>query len=108
MPTKPNRVGEAEISIPALLAARDEPGGVISTSKLISVLSETVPLTAEDEAILDGRQDTRFSQIVRNIKSHKGTPGNLIYEGYEGYFEAVKGGFRITAAGRLHLKNKNL
>ena len=44
----------------------------------------------------------RFSQIVRNIKSHKDQPGNLLHEGL---LIAVKGGFRITPAGQLHLKN---
>jgi hypothetical protein len=100
---KANRVGEAHLTIPALQAARDQPNGEITTTKLIAEMRKRVPLNAEDEVGLDGRTDDRFSQIVRNIKSHNATPGNLIADGY---FEAIPRGFRLTDEGRQYLASK--
>lgn len=91
MAKKPGRVGEADIG-PAVVAIVDgEPGRKITTTKLISELRKLIPLSSEDEEQLDGRNDDRFSQIVRNIKSHKNTSGNLIHDGQ---LVEIKGGFR--------------
>ena len=88
-----------------LIVVRDQPGGRITTTKLIAELRKVVKLSHEDEEILEGRKDDHFSQIVRNIKSHKETPGNLLCEGY---LEAIPRGFRITEAGLLRLKNNGI
>jgi hypothetical protein len=56
--------------------------------------------TGEDAAILDNRNDTKFSQIVRNLKSHKEASTNIFKRGYA---EEVGDGFRITPAGRAFL-----
>jgi hypothetical protein len=101
MPSKPNRVSETDLKLPALLAARDEPNGRISTTKLISKLRLSMNLNSGDEEILPGRNDDHFSQIVRNIKSHKNTPGNLIAEGL---LTPVWRGFQITDYGRKYLE----
>jgi len=105
MARKPNRISEVDLTDAALQVIRTEPNGRISTTKLISELRKVLKLSMEDEEILDGRHDDHFSQIVRNIKSHKGTPGNLIYEGY---LASVPRGFEITDAGLQRLKNKGL
>lgn len=105
MVRKPNRISEVDLTDAALQVIRAEPNGRISTTKLIAELRKVLKLSIEDEEILDGRHDDHFSQIVRNIKSHKGTPGNLIYEGY---LMAVPKGLEITEAGLLRLKNKGL
>ena len=105
MVKKPNRIGEADLTVPALQAARDQPNGQISTTKLIIEMRKRVPLNPEDEIGLEGRQDDRFSQIVRNIKSHNKTPGNLIAEGF---FVAIPRGFRLTDAGRAFLDGKGV
>jgi hypothetical protein len=91
MAKKPGRIGEADIG-PHVLAIIDvQPNREISTTKLIEELRSRIPLTAEDQEQLDGRNDDRFSQIVRNIKSHKKTPGNLIHDGH---LIEIKGGFK--------------
>lgn len=82
MAKKLGRVGEADISRFVLDIIDNEPNRQISTTKLIAELRNRVPLSPEDEEMLDGRKDDRFSQIVRNIKSHKKTPGNLIHDGH--------------------------
>jgi hypothetical protein len=75
------RVGEADLSKDVLDIIDARPNKQITTTELIAELRKRIPLTDEDKEILAKRQDDRFSQIVRNIKSHKATPGNLIYEG---------------------------
>lgn len=91
MARKPGRIGEADISRDVLDIIDAEPNREITTTRLIAELRRRLPLSPEDEAQLDGRNDDRFSQIVRNIKSHKNTPGNLIYDGH---LVDIKGGFR--------------
>ena len=103
MQKKADRISESDLTIPALLVVRDQPTGQLSTTKLIAELRKAMKLSPGDEEMLEGRQDDHFSQIVRNIKSHKGTPGNLLTEGF---LENIRGGFKITEAGLLHLKHK--
>jgi len=91
MARKPGRVGEADIKQAVLDIVDEQPGRAITTSKLIAELRARVKLGPEDEAQLDGRQDDRFSQIVRNIKSHQKSPGNLIHDGH---LVAIRGGFK--------------
>ncbi len=80
------------------MAAR--PDGYVATSTLINELESEFRPTGEDAEILDGRSDTKFSQIVRNLKSHKKASTDLFAKGYA---EVVPGGFRITTAGRQFL-----
>ena len=91
MAKKPGRVGEADIRQAVLDIIDAEPHREISTTALIAKLRDQLPLSAEDEALLDGRKDDRFSQIVRNIKSHKGSAGNLIHDGH---LVEIKDGFK--------------
>jgi hypothetical protein len=92
MAKKAGRIGEHDIRNAVLDIIRNEPNREITTTKLIAELRKVVPRSPEDEEQLDGRTDDRFSQIVRNIKSHKDQPGNLIYDGH---LVAIKGGFRM-------------
>lgn len=45
--------------------------GKLTTGQLVKVLTEVLNPTGEDAEILFGRKDTRFSQKVRNLISHK-------------------------------------
>lgn len=99
------RIKEADLTDPALIVARAQPKGEVSTAKLIRELRKIMTLSGEDEELLEGRKDDHFSQIVRNIKSHKGMPGNMLTEGY---LESIPRGFKITEAGLLRLKHKGL
>jgi hypothetical protein len=91
MAKKPGRIGEADIAKDVLEIIDEQPGREITTTKLIAELRKRIKLAPEDEEQLENRQDDRFSQIVRNIKSHKDSPGNLVHDGH---LEVIKGGFR--------------
>jgi predicted HNH restriction endonuclease len=60
---------EAQLVIPALRFIRDNPNGV-DTSQLIEHLIDVFKPDGHDMEIIAGRNDTYFSQKVRNLKSH--------------------------------------
>ncbi|MDE7266553.1 MAG: hypothetical protein K2N89_03715 [Lachnospiraceae bacterium] len=59
---------EDEIAQVALEVIRRNPG--IRTSELIKETRKIMKPDGEDLEILDGRNDDKFSQKVRNLKSH--------------------------------------
>ena len=59
---------EDEIAQVALEVIRRNPG--IRTSELITETRKIMKPDGEDLEILDGRNDDKFSQKVRNLKSH--------------------------------------
>ncbi len=60
---------EGELIVPALQVMSENPSGV-DTTKIIKELTTRLRPSGEDVKILDGRNDTKFSQKVRNLKSH--------------------------------------
>ena len=82
MARKPERISESDLLLPTLRLLAQQPTGYLSTSRLIAALSEEFQPDGEDAEILDNRQDTRFSQIVRNMKSHKDSPRNIVARGF--------------------------
>jgi hypothetical protein len=63
------RISESDLILPTLYLL-DKSSSGLDTSNLITELSKILNPTGEDVAILNGRNDTKFSQIVRNLKSH--------------------------------------
>ena len=63
------RISESGLVLPALYVIREN-GGNASTGNLITELNIMLKPTGEDNEILKGRNDTKFSQKVRNLKSH--------------------------------------
>jgi hypothetical protein len=104
MAKKPNRISEADLLIPTLRLLASQPNGRMATSRLITELEILMEPTGEDAEILEGRHDTHFSRIVRNMISHKTAAGNIIAEGFAIHF-GPRRGLEITEAGRLHLKH---
>lgn len=96
------RIRERDTYLPILRLLSEAQDGFMPTSDLIRELERHFAPSGQDAEILAGRSDTRFSQIVRNVVSHRDTPGNLIEEGWAEY-EKGKRGLRITQAGREHL-----
>ena len=96
-------IKESELYNPALDAAK-RAGGFITTTDLIDELFRVLAPTGAENEILDGRNDTRFSQKVRNIISHKGSPRNIINRGLA-LHDKDKGGIEITSKGRDFLDN---
>lgn len=94
------RIRERDVVIPALRAAAARSNGHISTSELIDELTAEFQPEGEDAEILDGRSDSKFSQIVRNIISHRDTMGSIFSRGYAVY---ENDGISVTDAGRKFL-----
>lgn len=63
------RISESELILPALYLMKRN-GGHINTSLLINLLTGLMKPEGLDADILEGRNDTYFSQKVRNLKSH--------------------------------------
>ena len=60
---------EPELVIPALQFIRNNPTGV-TTTDMIAHLIATLHPSGEDMDLLQGRNDPKITQIVRNLKSH--------------------------------------
>jgi hypothetical protein len=90
----------------ALLIMSVRVDGEISTSDMIAELPGYVSLSDEHTTANASRKDSKFSQLVRNLKSHKTTKTNFIYQGYA---QDIPGGFKITRKGldfvREYFKN---
>ena len=86
------RIKEEDLLIPALYEIYIH-DGKLTTGQLIKVLTEVFDPIGEDAEILFGRKDTRFSQKVRNLISHK-----KIYPQYTDY-EATSSLLTINETG---------
>ena len=64
-----SRISKSELVLPALYLINQRPN--IPTSDLIVELTKMLWPSGEDLEILVGRNDTKFSQKVRNLVSHK-------------------------------------
>jgi hypothetical protein len=95
-------IRERDLVIPALRAATASPGGEIATTKLIEVLTDEFAPDGHDAEIIEGRQDTYFSQKVRNLVSHRGASTSMFTKGYAEYL-APNESIRITDLGRSFL-----
>ncbi len=69
---------------------------VMTTKQINEGIPKLVEIPDELLAPLKGRKDDKYSQHVRNLKSHKKQKSNFIYQGYA---EDVRGGFKITQKG---------
>ncbi len=94
------RITESSLILPALYLIDQQPD--ISTSELIEQLAEIFQPTGEDAAILRGRNDTKFSQIVRNLVSHNTLNRTLGFANYE--HRGRNGYFSLTQIGREYLE----
>ena len=68
-------ITEKELIIPALKALRNAPNGTLTTTQLIQILRNELKPTGDDLIILKDRNDDKFSQKVRNLKSHNSFTG---------------------------------
>ena len=91
-----NRITESELVIPSLYLMSLDKNGTISTSDLIVRLTNLFRPTGQDGMILANRNDTYFSQKVRNLKSHN----TLTKEGLVTYEDGI---FQITDEGRKYV-----
>ena len=87
------RITESQLVLPALYLLSKAENGFVSTSDLITKLTEVMHPTGQDADILAGRADTYFSQKVRNLKSHDTLQR-------QGYADNFGDGFKITPLGK--------
>ena len=88
---------EQELVLPTLELLHHRPGG-LTTTDLIELLTERLNPDGHDMEILAGRQDTHFSQKVRNLVSHR----TLQRQGLVDYQPDLHL-HRLTDAGRRYL-----
>lgn len=98
------RISENDLIIPTLRLLNNAPNNTLTTTELISQLQQIMNPSAEDLVILNGRSDSKFSQIVRNLKSHNNFTV-LNYATYAPKGNEASGSFTLTNAGRLYLQN---
>jgi hypothetical protein len=102
MPTKSGRTTEAEIGEAVLTICANTATGECSIADLKQEIPEYIDLTPEDRAQSVTRpNEEMWEQQVRNLISHRETPGNIICDGHAEY---TGNAIRITAAGRLRIK----
>lgn len=94
-------ISESEIRDAALVALARQPSGFMTTEDLIVQLTADMQPCGDDLLILDGRSDTRFSQKVRNLVSHRNQSTSLETRGLADY-DDVREGWQITDLGRSH------
>lgn len=92
------RISEKELIIPSLYLMHINKGR-ITTSKLIKLLTEILKPTGQDIEILNNRNDTYFSQKVRNLKSH-----NTLFN--EGWVTYDSSGYVMTDKGQDFLMSR--
>lgn len=77
-----SRITESEIAEIVEAYLKEKSSGRASVQELVRVIPDRVKLSAEDLAASTTRQnEALWEQQVRNITSHKKSPGNAIYEG---------------------------
>ena len=86
----------------ALLVMATRQNGYITTADLITELPTYIQVPDNSQEVLTGRKDSKFSQLVRNLKSHKLTKTNFISQGFA---EDTRGGFKITEKGLEFVKS---
>lgn len=92
------RIEEKELILPALYIIKRR--GSATTSDLIEDLTIFFNPTGEDAELLSGRSDTKFSQKVRNLVSHRESNGMDQYTSFE------DGIYGITKQGEVYLNTR--
>ena len=87
-----DRITEAELILPALYLMTLKENHSISTTDLINQLTDIMKPNDADRAIIANRNDSYFSQKVRNLKSH-----NTLVK--KSLAQNIKDGFKLTDEG---------
>jgi len=97
------RITEEQLILPALYLMDISPSKSITTTAMKEALVVIFKPTGDDNAIIGGRNDTFFTQKVRNLKSHD-TLENLGYATYSDRIAGEPSGrFKITENGKDYL-----
>lgn len=93
----PKTVTESDLVIPTLIALEKRKESGLSTSELQPILRRRLKPEGEDLVALQGRNDDKFSQKVRNLRAHKRLER-------DGYAEFRDGRYYITGSGELAVR----
>lgn len=99
-----NRTREGDLIDPVLrliLKHRDESGG-LDITKIDRLLREQIALTEIDKTILKGRKDDKFSQVVRNLVSHRTLERDGLAE-YRNDGTFKRGAYYLTIKGAVRI-----
>ena len=93
-----SRIQEKDLLLPALYIIRRD--GTSTMPQLIQELTALFRPVGEDAAILNNRNDMKFSQKVRNLKSHRAANGMAVYTNLtpEGVYTLTEEGERYLSA----------
>ncbi len=94
------RITEKELILPTLHILNQKEKKQINTASLIKELEKLLSVGEEDQGIITGRNDSYFSQKVRNLKSHN----TLVRKRFASYDKAT-GMFTLTKEGAEHLES---
>lgn len=92
-------ITEGDLIVPALRLLAQSGNGFMTTSALIQALEEHFQPDGDDAELLLNRSDTKFTQRVRNLVSHRGAATGLEARGLASY-DADNNGWHITDKGR--------
>lgn len=99
-------IRESDLLIPTLRALAASSNGFVSTSELIDHLEHYFTPSGVDAQTLTNRNDTHFSQKVRNLVSHRNANTGLEARGWATY-DQQRQGWQITDIGRNLLDQVN-
>lgn len=102
MPAIGHRISEKRVKILALFVAASRKDGFITTSDLKRILLKELNPYGGDSTYLKDRNDVKFTQIIRNIVSHRHAEMSIFNLGYAEYVSS-RNGIQITPAGRNYL-----
>lgn len=89
------RVTEDEVAKAVEAVLKERTGGRATIKEIVAEIPNHLKLSAEDLAQSGTRpNEALWEQQVRNITSHKASPGNAIYEGR---LVAIPGGFALPS-----------
>jgi len=98
----PLRVSEHQVGEAVLRILGASATGEMTITALKGELPDNLRLSAADRAASPTRNgEAVWEQQVRNLVSHRGTPGNIVFDGYATYRPRW---LAITAAGRRHIR----
>lgn len=96
------RIRERDLVLPVLglIAEIGDAQAGLSITEIDKQLRRRLDLSSEDRKILKGRKDDRFSQVVRNLVSHRTLEREGLAE-YRRGGEFGKGAYVLTPKGEL-------
>lgn len=89
------KISEKQLILPALFLMDLSPAKALSTTELIQKLRDLLNPIGDDLTILSGRNDDKFSQKVRNLKSHKTFEKNDVARYQQGTVSITEFGQKI-------------